>query len=410
VSEERLRKLLRDAELPDEAGARERGWRVVRAAYEEPTTVPPRETRPARLGLALALAGAAALAIVLTPAGAKVADVFRDVTGIGNEKAEPALSSLPAGGRLLVGSPQGPWVVRQDGSKRLLGDYRAATWSPHALFVAATRANQLAALESDTGEVRWTIQSPHRLADPVWAPSGYRVAYRAGLELRVVAGDGSPDRRVAADAAAVAPAWRPLSRMGRLIREKGGTPPEQLAYADRAGRIHVIELPGDRPAWTSSVAPAPHALLWSADRRRLVAVGRRAVRIFGGAGKLERTVSLPRGTVAGSAALDPADRALALVTSRIARSGVPHSAVEIFRLGGASKPHRVLSRPGSFTGLAFAPNGRFLLVAWRDADQWLFVPRGGGKVEAVGHIARQFAPGATGPSAFPRLDGWCCAG
>ena len=76
---------------------------------------------------------------------------------------------------------------------------------------------------------------------------------------------------------------------------------------------------------------------------------------------------------------------------------------------GGGKPRRLFSGPGHFTGLAFSPDGRWLLVAWHDADQWLFIPLGGGKVKAVGHILAQFAPGETGPTSFPRLDGWCCA-
>jgi len=409
VNEERLRKLLRDAELPDEAGARERGWRVVRAAYDGRAVTPPRERRPARLMLALAAAGAALLAVVLTPAGAKVADVFRDVTGIGNERARPALSSLPAPGRLLVSSPEGTWVVKRDGSKRLLGDYRQATWSPHGLFVATIQARQLAAVAPTDGTVRWSLARSAPLSNPAWAPSGYRIAYLAGSELRVVAGDGSPDRLVARGVARVAPAWRPLSRLGRLIREKGGTPPEQLAFVDRTGRIRVegIGAPAER-SWVSARGPRPHALLWTPDRRRLIAVARHGIRVFGAAGTLERTLALPPRATAGAAALDPTGRAFAVATSRATASGVGHSAIELFDPGGRSKPRPVFSGPGRFTSLAFSPNGRWLLVAWPAADQWLFVSTRGGKVKPVGHISQQFAPGASGPTAFPRLEGWCC--
>jgi hypothetical protein len=416
VNEERLRKLLRDAELPDEAGARERGWRVVRAAYEGRAAAPPPAHTRGRLALALALAGAAILAIVLTPAGAKVADVFRNVAGIGNENAKPALSSLPAPGRLLVGSAQGAWVVNPDGSKRLLGDYRGATWSPHGLFVAMTRNHQLAAVEPGTGTVRWTLASQHRLSDPAWSPSGYRIAYRAGHELRVVAGDGSPDRGVARETAAVTPTWRPLSRLGRLTREKGATPAEELAYADHAGRVRVLGLAEGRPVprarlvWESAPRSAPHTLLWTPDRRRLVAVGRHAVRVFGGTGTLERTLSLPPGMVAGAAALGPDSRTLAVATSRMTTTGVPHGAIKVFDLAGRSKSRQVFSGPGRFASLAFSPNGRWLLLGWRDANQWVFVPLAGGHPKAVSHISQQFAPGASGPGAFPRLDGWCCSG
>ncbi len=86
-------------------------------------------------------AGIAALVIGLSPAGAKVGDLVEqmgDAVGLGEEDAKPALRSLPAAGELLVESAQGPWIVRDDGSKRLLGDYDEATWSPRGLFVAVT--------------------------------------------------------------------------------------------------------------------------------------------------------------------------------------------------------------------------------------------------------------------------------
>ena len=66
--------------------------------------------------------------------------------------------------------------------------------------------------------------------------------------------------------------------------------------------------------------------------------------------------------------------------------------------------------PGRFSDLTFSPNGRFLLIGWPDADQWLFVPLRGGNVKAVGRISQQFAPGAGARMEFPALGGWCCAG
>ena len=51
----------------------------------------------------------------------------------------------------------------------------------------------------------------------------------------------------------------------------------------------------------------------------------------------------------------------------------------------------------------------WLLVGWRDADQWLFLRPSNDRVRAVGHISRQFDPGATGKPPFPSISGWCCA-
>jgi WD40 repeat protein len=409
MDERRLRRELRDAPLPDEAGARDRGWRVVRAAFVERERIHPATRRPAKLLLAAA-GVAAVLAIVLSPAGAKVAAVFRDVTGIGKENARPALSSLPTAGRVLVSSGDGVWVVSEDGSKRLLGDYRDATWSPHGLFVAATSHHQLAAIEPGAGTVRWTLARP-TVGDPAWAPSGFRIAYRSDGDLRLVAGDGSPDRLLAKGAAGVTPAWRPLSKLGRLMVTKLETPPEEVAFVDRTGRIHVVDLRSTgraTQAWTARTAARPHELLWSSDRRRLIAVETRRVQVYGADGRLERTLNLAADARAGAAALGPAGDTLAVATASTARSGASRGEIELLHLDGGSGPRRVFSGPGRFSGLAFSPNGRWLLVGWRDADQWLFIPRGGGRVKAVGHISRQFAPGASGPAAFPRLDGWCC--
>ena len=165
MSDPRLRRLLRDAPVPDQRRAEERSWRVVRAAFEERQPAKPPPTR--RRWLIAVAVGLLILAIGLSPAGAKVADLFRNVTGVGEKHAKPALTSLPAPGRLLVTSPNGAWVVAADGAKRRLGDYRDATWSPHGLFVAVTRGRELTAVEPD-GTVHWSLAAHRPVTDPVW--------------------------------------------------------------------------------------------------------------------------------------------------------------------------------------------------------------------------------------------------
>jgi hypothetical protein len=71
---------------------------------------------------------------------------------------------------------------------------------------------------------------------------------------------------------------------------------------------------------------------------------------------------------------------------------------------------RVLfTAPGRLGGLAWSPDGTRLLVPWPEADQWLFLRPGRGRLVAVANIGRQFAPGAALP-AFPRSVQWCCPG
>src|SRR5687767_169291 len=174
MDEERLGKALRDAPVPDEAAAAERGLRVVRAAIGDGDPAPPQRPRLRRLGLAL-LASALIFVLVLTPVGADVRDFVKDVV---DNEPDPArsLTRLPGGGELLVESGEGPWIVRADGSQRLLGDFEEATWSPHGLFVAVTKGGRLSAVDP-LGNPRWTVTRPSPVASPRWSASGYRVAY-----------------------------------------------------------------------------------------------------------------------------------------------------------------------------------------------------------------------------------------
>ena len=68
----------------------------------------------------------------------------------------------------------------------------------------------------------------------------------------------------------------------------------------------------------------------------------------------------------------------------------------------------LLTSPGELGPPVWSPTGSRLLVPWREADQWVFVPpRPGGSTTAVGGIARHFAPGAAEPR-FPARVEWCC--
>ena len=176
MNEKRLSELLRETPVPGAADAEGRGLRVIDAAFSG-RRAPRRRALPR---LAVALAGAALFAaLLLTPAGADVRAWIGDVFTAGVPNAEPELTEIPGGGRLLVQSAQGPWVVQADGSRRLLGAYAAAAWSPHGLFVAAASSRTLSAVEPD-GTPHWSITAPGRVRDPRWSPSGFQIAYRAG--------------------------------------------------------------------------------------------------------------------------------------------------------------------------------------------------------------------------------------
>jgi hypothetical protein len=222
-----VRHELEQIEIPGEHEARRRSWPVVEAAFVEREPV----ERRRRVGPMIAIACiAAALAAVLTPPGRAVLNGLRETVGV--ERAQPALFSLPTPGRMLVTSDAGVWVVQTDGSKRLLGPYREASWSPFGRFVVAAKANELAALEPD-GDVRWTLARPD-VRSPRWTgtDTNTRIAYVDRTGLRVVAGDGTNDRLLVPGYHGQL-AWRPGSGF-------------VLAYADRPGRVTLYDVAAHR--------------------------------------------------------------------------------------------------------------------------------------------------------------------
>jgi hypothetical protein len=345
--------------VPADRDAEERAWSVVRAAYAE--REPVRGRPRSRLMLAAVALAVAVAAAALSPPGQAVVDAVRRSIGISH--AAPALFRLPAHGRLLVSGGGGTWVVNVDGSKRRLGDYIQAAWSPHALYVIAATSTEVAAIEPSNGTVRWSIARP-KVAVPRWGGSrtNTRVAYLSGSQLRVVAGDGTGDAATTGRSR-IAPAWRPGDRL-------------QLAFVASNGRVRMLG------AWRSSHRYAkPRSLVWSPDGKELLLVTARLLVLFDPASG--RAHVLPLGGV-GAAAFSPHGR-LAVVQGK---------ALLVF---DGEQTRTVFKTLGRLQGLAWSPNGRWLLTALPSADQWIFV--GGGRVLAVSHIARQF--GGT-----PSLDGW----
>ncbi len=400
MSEDRLRDLLREEPLPGAAEAEGRGLALVRQAYAERRTT----GGPVLPRLAVALAAATLLAaLLLSPAGASVRDWIDDVFTAGIRHAEPALTEVPGGGSLLVQSQRGPWAVQADGSRRLLGDYREATWSPHGLFVAAAAGRTLSAIEPD-GTPRWSISANRRVHDPRWSPSGFRIAYRAGNSLRVVRADGTRDAQVGMANAAVPPAWFPPGL-------------HLLAYVNGQRQTVIAETDTGRAMDAAGASPGVVGLSWSANGHRLIEISRRDlwlrdVRIGKLASSLRlgagRRVRLPAAAVVRAAAFSPRGRTIAVLLDRSQGPGPPRSeALLIVPAGGP--PHRLFSVSGHLTELAWSPDGRRLLLAWPAADQWLFVPtEGGARLRAIGDIAAVFAPGHARRATYPRVEGWCC--
>jgi hypothetical protein len=338
---------------PDETAAQARTWNVVAAAFAE--REPVRRQRRRRAPLVAAVAIAVLTGVAFSPPGHAVITSVRKAIGIAH--AQRALYSLPAPGRVLAG----PWIVAADGSTRHLGAYDETSWSPFGRFVVATRGDELYALQPD-GTVRWKLGRPV-VRDARWGgtPTDTRIAYLSGQRLRVVAGDGTGDREVGPLLSAdVAPAWRP------------GGAPFVLAYADVRGRVWAFEPDTHRLLFR---VRAPHVtkLAWSRDGGRLLVLTRTGVRVFD-----------PHGRVV-------ATRAGRFVDAAFVGDRVATLSLHAVALGGRT----VFRTSGNLGQVVPSPDGRWLLVTWPEARQWLFVP-----------TARDRRLRAAGNVRLPAIAGW----
>jgi hypothetical protein len=380
-----VRRRLAQVRAPDEAAAEERAWTVLRAAYRE--RVPARR-RAHRLRLLLVPVLAALVAgVALTPAGATVGRWLRHA--LGERHAAAALFSLPAPGRVLVSGHDGTWIVSAGGAKRRLGSWPQASFSPNGLYVAVASATTLAAVDP-LGTPQWTLTRP-AVSDPRWwPPLGVLVAYLSRSSLRVVWGNGEHDRLLAARVDRVAPAWRP------------GVASE-VAYVAATGRVAVRNAQTGLLSWQSPPGPKPIELGWSRDGTRLLVLERDRALVYSRLGRLVSRIAIPGGATVRTGALSPDGRMLALV-----RGGTGDAVLYDVTLA-APAPTPVFSGAG-LGSLAWSPNGRWLLISWPAADQWIFVRTTLGhdrRLLAVSRIAEEFAPGRR-PHGFPGLDGWCC--
>jgi hypothetical protein len=340
----------------------------------------------------------AALALAFSPAGASVRRWINDALGV----PHPArmLGTLPSAGSLLVAGQDGTWTVAADGAIRHLGPWRQAAWSPHGLFVAVAGTNELAAIDP-RGALRWKLARP-LVSDPVWyPPSGFRIAYRSGRTLRVVAGDGSGDHMLAGAVASLAPAWRPDH-------------PYELSYIDAAGSLVTRDGDTARTIWTASAPAHPTALAWSSDGRRLLVVSSTSARVYDPRGRPVATISAQPESPILDGSISPDGHELALVrggsSDEVVLANLANVAIvtNVANLASRSPQlQRVLSEDG-LRQVHWSPDGRWLLVSWPRADQWVFIRvTGKPRIAAVSRIAQQFAAGRPAHG-FPRTEGWCC--
>ena len=278
--------------------------------------------------------------------------------------------------------------MHADGLKRRVGSYDDAEWSPHGLYVVATRRNELAAIDAEEG-VRWTL-ARRDVRYPRWegTRTDTRIAYLAASGLRVVAGDGTATT---------------CSTGTRRTSRRPGTRPgcTSLAYVS-GGSVVLRDVERRRSSGARRSASLPTAL----------AVVLRRPRSRGGLGPAHRRAGRERPRAphrsrcsarsSCAAAFRPASHKLAVAT-RFAG----HSEVKLVDVDHPGTAKLLFAGPGVFGDLAWSPDGDWLLVDWPTANQWVFLH--GAHVQAVANIRERVPARATTSGRGCELAGrWCC--
>jgi hypothetical protein len=233
------------------------------------------------------------------------------------------------------------------------------------------------------GNVRWAL-ARHSPRFPAWTGTraDTRIAYLAGGRLHVVPGDGSPDR-VIEPASAVAPVWRP--GRGYVVAYVKGT--TTIVRDVDTGAVLLRE-PSDT---------RPQKLEWSSDGKLLLVFKPYATKVYDARGKVVAQDDPSDATFDRDAAFVPGTHRLLAIR---AEGSPPGFGSNIFSLYDGRS---VFRGTGVFRQLAWSPNGRWLLVTWPTANQWVFIQNGGPRrIVGASRISAQFG-------AFPHLAGWCCA-
>jgi hypothetical protein len=149
-----------------------------------------------------------------------------------HERAIPERLSVPAGTRGIAVVAGGRLWLTTRGGLRIEGlPVSAAELSPRALYAVVGIGSSLVAL-APGGRRAWVHPTDGRVLDAAWSPDGLKIAYVVarphGDELRMIEGDGSPDRLLARGVRQVRPSWRADSLA--------------VAYVDGRGRAASFDL------------------------------------------------------------------------------------------------------------------------------------------------------------------------
>jgi hypothetical protein len=148
----------------------------------------------------------------------------------------PTRLSVPAGSHGVAVVAGGKLWLATRGGLRIEGmPVSAAELSPRALYAVVGIGSSLVTLAPGNRRP-WVQQTDGQVISAAWSPDGLKIAYvvaRPGAdELRLIEGDGSPDRLLVRRVRPVKPSWRADSLA--------------VAYVDARGRAAVFDLSAGR--------------------------------------------------------------------------------------------------------------------------------------------------------------------
>jgi len=327
------------------------------------------------------------------PPRAAIGRWLREAIGLGAQPTpRPLLAGLPGRGELLVTASDSVWLVRSNGTRRWLGAYAGAAWSPHTRYVVAWRATRLTVLDP-RGVRQWSLDAPAAISVARWSADGDRIAYRVGQTLWVVAGDGTGAHPLASAAASVAPAWEPDGAA------------HGLAFLTTRATIEALDADTGAVLWTLPARGA-RELLWSPDGRDLLLLAGRRLILAGWHGEILGRAELADDQTITAGAFAPADDRVALILNRPGAQTGQVATLTASAAGLRRAPRILSSAAVGITGLNWSPDGRWLLASAPTSDQWILAtthpPR---TLAAISHITADFRSAAAS-TGFPALAGW----
>jgi hypothetical protein len=330
--------------------------------------------RPRSRGVLVLVACAIACAIGAGAAALAATGNLRVAIGAKEKAAHsvPTRLSVPAGSHGIAIVAGGKLWLATRGGLRIEGmPVSTAELSPRALYAVVGIGSSLVTLAPGNRRP-WVHTTGGRVIAAAWSPDGLKIAYvvagRGGNNLRLIEGDGAPDRLLVRGVSASKPSWRADSLA--------------VAYVDGRGRAAVYDVGAStmRTFDTHRCSGLARIVAYSPRGKRLAVVGPRGVALVERWDRPASCVALARGSGENGLAWISGR---AVVTSHgalptvAAANGVGSYEVgvggRLAQAGGAATPERIRA-------LAALPGGGSSLVAFESSPRSVelaVVARGG---------------------------------